>query len=118
MEDFSMITTGERIRARRKEIGMTVDTLAEKVGVNRTTIIRYENGFIEKMPINTLVPIARALNTTVAYLMGWDDEKNPALEIEDGIEKEAMHYFDSLPESQKLEALNYLRYLSESTKKR
>jgi transcriptional regulator with XRE-family HTH domain len=112
------MTTGERIRARRKELDISADTLAEQIGMSRSTIFRYENGFIEKMPINTLIPIARALNTTVAYLMGWDDEKQPALETEDGFENEAMHYFDSLPESQKLEALNYLRYLSEGTKKR
>ena len=112
------MTTGERIRERRKEINMSVDALADKVGVNRTTIIRYENGSIEKMPINTLVPIAHALNTTVQYLMGWDDEKQPASDIKDGIEKEAMNRFDSLSESQTLEALNYLRYLSGNSEKK
>jgi transcriptional regulator with XRE-family HTH domain len=116
MEDN--MTTGERIRNRRKELDISADKLADRIGVSRSTIFRYENGSIEKMPINTLIPIARALNTTVAYLMGWDDERQPAIETEDGFESEAKEFFDSLPESQKLEALNYLRYLSESTKKR
>jgi len=70
------MTTGERIKARRNECGITIDTLADMIGVHRTTWIRYEKGDIEKIPINNLVEIASALSTTVAFLMGWD-EKNP-----------------------------------------
>lgn len=113
------MTTGERIRARRKELDMTADSLAEAIGVSRSTMFRYENGFIEKMPMNNLVPIARALRTTVGYLMGWDDDKNtPTSGAEDGCETEAMHCFESLSEGRKIEALNYLRYLSMSEDKK
>lgn len=70
------MTTGERIRQRRKEIGMNADDLAEAIGVSRSTIFRYENGFIEKVPIDSLLPIAEALHTTPAYLMGWEEEKD------------------------------------------
>ena len=73
------MTTGERIKARRKEIGMTADTLAEKIGVSRSTVFRYENGDIEKIPLDALTPIAAALNTSPAYLMGWElSEGSPA----------------------------------------
>lgn len=107
------MTTGERIRARRKELEITADTLAESIGVSRSTIFRWENGFIEKLPIDKLVPIARVLQTTVGYLMGWDENKQePAFGAKDGYEREAIHYFGSLPESRKLEALNYLKYLA------
>lgn len=109
------MTTGERIRDRRKELGITADALAESIGVSRSTMFRYENGFIEKMPINNLVPIARALRTTVGYLMGWDEEKDaPVPESGSEREHEAMNYFESLSEERKLEALNYLRYLASS----
>jgi len=112
------VTTGERIRARRKELGITADVLAEKVDVSRSTIFRWENGFIEKMPIDKLVPIARVLQTTVGYLMGWDDEKNiPVVGAEDGYESEAIRFFSSLPENRKHEALNYLRYLATNSDK-
>ena len=40
---------------------------------NRATIYRYENGDIENMPIDVLEPLAKALNTTPAYLMGWQE---------------------------------------------
>lgn len=66
--------TGERIKNRRKEIGMTADNLALELGVSRSTIYRYESGFIEKLPLDFLEPLADALNTTPDYLMGWTDD--------------------------------------------
>lgn len=68
------MTTGERIRARRKALGRSAEWLAESIGVSYSTIYRYENGFIEKCPGDVLVSIAEALNTTPAYLMGWEDD--------------------------------------------
>lgn len=109
--------TGERIRARRKAIGLSADNLADAIGVSRSTVFRYENGFIEKMPIENLVPIARALRTTVGALMGWEEDA-PITEDDDGCKNEAMRCFDSLSEARKLEALNYLRYLAASEEKK
>lgn len=68
------MTVGERIKNRREEIGMTVDELAEKLSKNRATIYRYERGDIEKLPIEILEPISRALGVSPGYLMGWTDE--------------------------------------------
>lgn len=66
---------GERIRQRRKFLGLSVDELAEKLGKNRATIYRYESNDIEKLPTTVLEPLAKALNTTPSYLMGWEDDK-------------------------------------------
>lgn len=68
------MTTGERIKNRRKELNLTAEELGAKIGVNRSTVYRYEKGDIEKVPVSTLEPFADALHTTVAYLMGWTDE--------------------------------------------
>ena len=67
------MTTGERIKYRRKQLGISADELALQIGVSRSTVFRYENGDIEKLPANTLIPIADFLRTTVEYLMGWTD---------------------------------------------
>lgn len=64
---------GKRIQDRRKQLGMSADELAKRIGKTRTTVSRYETGFIEKLPSSVLVPIAEALQTTPAYLMGWED---------------------------------------------
>ena len=65
---------GQRIKQKRESIGLTVDQLALKLNINRATIYRYENNFIEKLPITVLEPLAKALNTSPSYLMGWQDE--------------------------------------------
>ena len=53
---------------------MSVDELAKKLGKNRATVYRYENGDIENLPLDILEPIATALQTTPAYLMGWEQD--------------------------------------------
>ena len=45
-----MSKTGEQIKKRRKQLGMSADELAEKLGVSRSTIFRYEKGDIDKVP--------------------------------------------------------------------
>ena len=64
------MTIGDRIRARRQELGFSVDELAARLGKNRATVYRYENGAIENLPISVLEPLAKALETTLAYLIG------------------------------------------------
>lgn len=65
------MNTGDRIKQRRIELGLSVDDLAEKIGKSRATIYRYENGDIENIPTPILEPLAKALDTTPADLMGW-----------------------------------------------
>ncbi len=77
------MTTGERIKARRKEIGLSAEKVADTIGVSPATIYRYEKGDIEKVPGDVLVSIAKALHTTPAYLMGWEEE--PSLPVADNI---------------------------------
>lgn len=68
-----MSVTGKRMQERRKELGISADTLAEHLGVSRSTVFRYENGDIEKVPANLLSDIAKFLRTSEAFLMGWED---------------------------------------------
>lgn len=72
---------GQRIKSRRKEIRMSADELAARLGKDRSTIYRYEKGDIENLPLDILEPIAAALSTTPQYLMGWENvqKKNDIL---------------------------------------
>lgn len=67
-----MSITGQRIKERRKQLEMSADDVANELGVSRSTIFRYENGHIEKVPANVLEKLAAILKTTPAYLMGWE----------------------------------------------
>ena len=70
------MSIGHRIRTIRKHQGLSIDEVASKLGKNRTTIYRYENGDIENLPLGILDPLANALNTTPAYLMGWENSNS------------------------------------------
>lgn len=81
------MSTGSRIRDRRKQLGLTADELASKIGVARSTMFRYENGDIEKVPLDYLGILSSALDTTPEYLMGWthDPEPKEKSEVEEPI---------------------------------
>lgn len=67
------MTIGQKIKELRTELNISVDELADKLGKNRATIYRYEKGDIGNLPLDVLEPLAKALKTTPAYLMGWED---------------------------------------------
>lgn len=67
------MNVGHRMKQRRKELKLSADVVAEKIGVNRSTVFRYEKGDIEKLPIEILEPLSEILQTTPQYLMGWDN---------------------------------------------
>lgn len=62
---------GERIKARRQALNLSVDELAARLGKNRATVYRYENNEIENLPLSVLEPLAKALQTSPTYLIGW-----------------------------------------------
>lgn len=68
------MTIGERVKARRLELGLSVDEVAEALGKNRATIYRYESNEIEKLPTTVLEPLAKILKVTPGYLMGWQTQ--------------------------------------------
>lgn len=76
------MTTGQRMKERRKQIGLSAETVASRLGVSPATIYRYENGGIDKVPGDILAPIAEILQTSPAYLMGWEyDERDTSDEM-------------------------------------
>lgn len=68
-----MQTIGNRIRQVRLERRMTMEELAEKVGVQKSAINKYEKGMIEDIPQKRLEAIAYALDVSYEYLTtGYD----------------------------------------------
>ncbi len=72
---------GDRIRKKREELGMSQDELAEKVGYkSRSSINKIEKDG-RGLPQSKILLFAKALNTTPAYLMGWENETAPVSQI-------------------------------------
>lgn len=68
---------GEQIKKRRIELGLTQEELAKKLGYkSNTTINKIELG-INDITQSKVIEFAKALNTTPAYIMGWNTETKP-----------------------------------------
>ena len=68
---------GQRIFEARKRRKITRKEIADFLQVHETTIKRYEDGNTKKLPTDRLEKIAKYLNTSIEYLMGWEDEQKP-----------------------------------------
>lgn len=73
--------TGERIKRRRLEVGLTLREVAEAVGVAESTISRYETSGIENMGLDKVKALADALKVNPAYIAGWDDMHTGTVKI-------------------------------------
>lgn len=73
-----MATLYDRIKSRRTELGLTVEELAHKMGYkDKSSISKIENGKAD-IPQSKIAAFADALETTPAYLMGWEEQTSPA----------------------------------------
>ncbi len=66
------MTIGERIKKLRTDMGITQDELAVCAKTTKQTIHKYEVGIIQNIPASKIKLLADRLQTTPAYLMGWD----------------------------------------------
>ncbi len=79
----------EKIAFLREKNKMTLEQVANIVGVTKSTVKKWEDGSISNMKRDKIALLAKALKTTPAYLMGWDEPVNDS-EI-----SEMMNYFDT-----------------------
>ena len=71
MDDQDM---AKRIKELRLAHGLTLEQVANEVGVGKSTVRKWETGIIANMRRDKIASLAKALHTTPAYLMGWTDE--------------------------------------------
>ena len=63
------------VKSRRIALGLTLEEVGKIVGVSKATVQRWESGEISNMRRDKVLLLAKALHTTPAYLMGWEDDK-------------------------------------------
>lgn len=76
------MTKGQRIKAKREELNIGQTELANKIQVSKQTLYKYENDIVTNIPSDKIELLSKALNTTPAYIMGWegdDDDTHKAL---------------------------------------
>lgn len=67
-----------KIRDLRTKHGLTLEQVAQQVGVGRSTVRKWETGLIANMRRDKIEKLAKALHTTPGYLMGWESDDDTA----------------------------------------
>lgn len=71
----------DKVKLNREKLGYTLEELAKLVGVSAPTIQRYESGEIKNVRRDKISKLAKALNVSPAYLMGWNEEAEDKVTI-------------------------------------
>lgn len=71
--DYELV--GKRLKQAREEKGISLEDAGKKVGVNKSTILRWENGQTEKFKIPTLEILADYYSVNPSWLVGKDSNK-------------------------------------------
>ena len=70
------MSVSERIAARRKELRLSYQELADRTGISKSTLQRYETGLIGNIPLDKLGVLAKGLETSELYIIGKDEAAN------------------------------------------
>lgn len=90
---------GDRIKDIRKQRQLSVEEVAEKLDVSVSTLYRYENSSISKIPIEVIDKLCTVLGTTTKELMGNSEDGDPTIELPNSFANasEAMAFILKMP---------------------
>lgn len=69
MLDATSRLLAEKIKRRREELRLTLQDLADRTGLNKSTLQRYESGAIHSIPLVRLKALARALEVSDEWMI-------------------------------------------------
>ena len=103
------LAIGARLRTRRRQLGLSQSELAETLGVSFQQVQKYERG-ANRIAASTLLAAARALKTTVAWLVGEevsgrDDDEDVFRALARPGALEILQAFNAIPEPRARAAL-------------
>lgn len=75
MEKIIFEEVGNRLRQAREEKHITLEEAGAKVGVHKSTVLRWENGETEKIKLPIIKALADYYNVNPVWLMGYDVDK-------------------------------------------
>ena len=67
------VTLGEKIRNLRAQNGMTMEELAQHIGVQRSAVNKYEKGIVVNLKRETIAALARTFQVSPSYFLEDDD---------------------------------------------
>ena len=86
-----MSVTGDRLRALRKERGMSQEAVADALGISRTGYNKYESGDIR--PVRKLEELSALFGVSTDYILGQETELSGMLqEAGERVERQVKKY--------------------------
>lgn len=64
---------GQRIKRRREQQGLSLQDVADQLDVNRSSVMRWENGETNRIKLPIVEKLAQILQTSPGYLMGYEE---------------------------------------------
>ena len=106
-----MSTTGDRIRELRIQQNLTLDDVAQYLGIGRQAIYKYEHGTVTNIPLDNIEKMAKLFGVTPGYLSGWSGENVPAQQeiISTSEARILAHGIDRLPVEERKKALKVVQ---------
>lgn len=102
-------TLYERVKELRKNKRMSQDDLVKKCGyTSRSSISKLEKGEFN-LPSDKIVLLANALDTTPAYLMGWEDDPSPK-----STDEQLLELIDLLSDEQKASLIEFIKQIAKN----
>lgn len=113
-DDMSLAS---RVKQQRERLGLSQEELGRRMGYSsRTSINKIENGRPCSQKI--IARLADALDTTIPYLMGWDEEKEkPTIQVDDELtenQRILMQFAKSVPDDKAAMVLKVIRSIVEA----
>ena len=105
-----MVTIGDRIRELRLARKWTQNELADKLGLDRTTISKWERHGGSEPDTDTIKKLADIFEVTSDYLLGRTDDRN-SRELPETVAAYLPEGFDELSPEAKEEILNFIDYV-------
>ena len=106
-----------KIKQLRLAKGMTLEQVADIVGVGKSTVRKWETGMIANMKRDKIALLAQALSTTPAYLMGWEENTHVEHYIQvSEDEQKLLELFRLVPENQQQLVLQMIRVALDNNK--
>lgn len=102
----------DRMKKAREIRGITLKELGKSIGKTEATVQRYESGEIKNLKNDIIEQIARVLDVSPAYLMGWSDEKP----VNNNARLIAAHIEDDVTKEEMEEIMNYIDFIKSKRK--
>ena len=117
------MSMGDRIKEKRIEKGLTMEQLADKIGVGKSAVNKWEKGYVENIKRGTIEQLAQALDCTPAYLFEWNE--SPAQIVadieyqkkQDATVQRLLAYYELLNPHMKQELLDYALFLEQKSRR-